>query len=189
MSTRKRTMKSLNQKVLYSLLEKKRTQINTQIPQQREKNVWQSSKWCLFRYACSAFDTQRARDRQRMGDRQRERERDREGGREEGMESAKKKKNERTKSMLEERVRPLANPIEASFFPLFPLQLYLSLPLHALFLSIASECASAKLSPPIWHRVPDRSANTYAWRAEWEGGRDGGRVKETERERARGETV
>lgn len=162
MSTRKRTMKSLNQKVLYSLLEKKRAQINTQIPQQREKNVWQSSKWCLFRYACSAFDTQRARDRQRMGDRQRERERDREGGIEERMESAKKKKNERTKSMLEERVRPLANPIEASFFPLFPLQLYLSLPLHALFLSIASECASAKLSPPIWHRVPDRSANTYA---------------------------
>lgn len=81
------------------------------------------------------------------------------------MESAKKKKkkkNERTESMLEERVRPLANPIEASFFPLFPLQLYLSLPLHALFLSIASECASAKLSPPIWHRVPDRSANTHA---------------------------
>ncbi len=114
MSTRKRTMKSLNQKVLYSLLEKKRTQINTQIPQQREKNVWQSSKWCLFRYACSAFDTQRARDRQRMGDRQRERERDREGVERREWRVQKKKKRENQINVG--RARSTAGKPDRSFF-------------------------------------------------------------------------
>lgn len=130
--------------------------------------------------------THREREIDREWEIDREKERETERGVERSEWRAQKKKKQRTESMLEERVRPLANPIEASFFPLFPLQLYLSLPLHARFLSIASECASAKLSPPIWHRVPDRSANTHAWRAEWEGGRDGGRVKETEREQGGG---
>ncbi len=132
---------------------------------------------------CSDLRALHSTHREREIDREWEIDREKERETERGVERRewRAQKNERSESMLEEPGRPLANPIEASFFPLFPLQLYLSLPLHALFLSIASECASTKLSPPIWHRVPDRSANTHAWRAEWEGGREGERDGARER--------
>ncbi len=151
--------------------------------QQREKNVWQSSKWCLFRSACSAFDTQRARDRQRMRDRQRERERDREGGREERMESAKK----REKRINVGRAWTTAGKPDRSFF--FP-------PFSSPTLSLSSSPCSFPIhclrvcqheAEPTYLAPGARSLSQYARLKGWMGGREGGWKRRSER--ARGEIV
>lgn len=154
---------------------KKLTQIKTQIAQQREKMFGKAvSGVCSDMRALHSTHREREIDREWKTDREKEKERERQWGWG-GIERSEWRAKKEDRINVGRAHTTAGKPDRSFFFSPFSLQLYLSLPLQALFLSIASECASAKLSPPIWHRVPERSANTHAWRAEWEGGRKIGR--------------
>lgn len=84
-----------NQKVLYSLLEKKHTQINTQIPQQREKMFGKAvSGVCSDMRALHSTHREREIDREWEIDREKERETERGVERSEWRAQKKKKQRE-----------------------------------------------------------------------------------------------